>query len=404
MKGSISRIVARNNIFNTADFFIQIIIAAIITPYTLHKLGITLFGVWAIIGVVTSYAYLGDLGMGRALIKFIAEYDGKRDYSGMNRILNTAMTIYFFSASTIGIVLVIFRNFFVVKLFRIPPELYNVAIFVYIFTVVIFFINITFGAIDSFLQGLQRLDITQGVSSVSSIINAVGVFVVLEAGFGLKGLILKNGVVSLITILANFYFARRLFPFIRINPFLFCKEKLRQIFSFSINVELSYFARLLLDPINKILLTNFLSLNYVALYEVAMRIINLVVKFIRSALASIFPVGTKLYASEGKGRMKEFYLRSLRYLTLIAAPLFSLLLLFAVPFIKIWLGEGFRVSSATLQILALPWFISVLSIPAFLLVQSIGFPRLSLYSVIIYGIANLILAYLFVYLFGYGGD
>ena len=60
----------------------------------LDKLGTTLFGIWTLIYVVTSYTQLADFGLGRSIIKFVAEYDAKKDEVGLAEIINTSLMIY----------------------------------------------------------------------------------------------------------------------------------------------------------------------------------------------------------------------------------------------------------------------------------------------------------------------
>ena len=78
MPKSLTKIVFKNSIFSVSSYFVQFIIVFVVTPYMLHKLGTTLFGIWALVSVVTSYTQLADFGIGRSIIKFVAEYDGKK--------------------------------------------------------------------------------------------------------------------------------------------------------------------------------------------------------------------------------------------------------------------------------------------------------------------------------------
>lgn len=403
MTQSINKIIARNSIFNTGAFFVRFLVVFAITPYTINKLGTTLFGVWVLIAVITSYAQLSDFGVGRTVIKYVSELDGTRDFEGMNEVINTAMAIYIILGSIAGIILLLFSSFFVSVVFDIPPELYDVALFVYVGVVLIFVMNLIFSVVTSLLNGLQRMDVTSSVSSVSALCSAVGVFIVLELDYGLRGLVLKNGLVSLLTIVTNVWLAKKVLPSMRINPLRASRARFTAIFSFSANVQVGYIVRLLLDPLNKILLSHYLALNYVVFYEVAMRVINLTVAFLRRLVTPIFPAGSQLYAREGSAGVVALYLKSMRYLVVIAVPVFSMLMLVSHPFIRVWLGQGYNISSLSIQIFGIPWLISTLAVPSYLLIQSVGWPSLAMYAMIIYGAANLILGYTMIAAFGYYG-
>jgi len=71
-KLSYSKIMAKNSSLNSLNYTIRIIIALFLTPYIINKLGMELFGLWALLGIIPSYAILSDLGISRSVVKFVA--------------------------------------------------------------------------------------------------------------------------------------------------------------------------------------------------------------------------------------------------------------------------------------------------------------------------------------------
>jgi O-antigen/teichoic acid export membrane protein len=179
--------------------------------------------------------------------------------------------------------------------------------------------------------------------------------------------------------------------------------RVKEIFKFSVNVELSYLFRMMLDPLNKILIVYFGSVSMVALYEVAWKIITLSVGLMWGLQNSLLPALSAANAKRGHSSVKLIFHYSLKYLGFVVVPLFSIIFIFSRPFIQTWLGDGFEVSIITLQILVFPYMLSVLVNPAIQSVQGIGYSKYNMFMHSIRGVLSLTLGYTFIRLYGYYG-
>ena len=66
----------------------------ILTPYIINHIGVERFGVWTIVGVLTGYLGLFDLGISTSFVKYIAEYYTHRDFEKINHVVNTGFLFY----------------------------------------------------------------------------------------------------------------------------------------------------------------------------------------------------------------------------------------------------------------------------------------------------------------------
>ena len=76
---SLSQKVARNTAYSALGYAVSVLALIFLTPYIIHQLGASLYGIWILVTVVTGYAGLTDLGIGTSLQKFVAEHDAKND-------------------------------------------------------------------------------------------------------------------------------------------------------------------------------------------------------------------------------------------------------------------------------------------------------------------------------------
>ncbi len=83
-----------NTLFNAGGRLWQISISFFLTPYILHHIGIELFGVWALIGVLTGYLGLLDFGVGTSFGRYISEYYSLKKYESINQVLCAGILFY----------------------------------------------------------------------------------------------------------------------------------------------------------------------------------------------------------------------------------------------------------------------------------------------------------------------
>ena len=397
------RKVARNSGFSAVGFMVVAGLVFVVTPYALRKLGSERFAIWALGGVVNAYAQLADFGISRALVKYVAEYEARRDFVKLNAVVNTGLMLYVGLALTGGVALLALRGVFIGPLFDIPPELQAEAWFVFTGLILISVWNLLFGTFESLLNGMQRLDLTQTLSTVMQALSAVGVFIALETGYGLRGLVFKNAFIAGVSGLVYLYLARRTFADLHFNWRLFDAVRARELLRFGSNIQVVNIVVLLLEPLNKTLLSRFLSLSFVTYYEIATRIISQVVGLFQALALAIFPAAAEVDANRGRAAVTQMCGRATRYMAILALPVFSLLILLGESFIRAWVGPDYQVAAVTLQLLAVARFVSVLGMPAYFIVQGIGQPRLSATASIYTGISGLLLSAGMLMAFGYYG-
>ena len=403
MEQTASRVMVRNSLFSVGRLVVTTLVLFWITPFALRLLGPTQFGIWALAGVLTTYMRLGDFGMARALIKFVAELDAQHNFDTINKIVSSALIIFCAWGVLIWAIFLVVREFVVTDLFRIPAAFHDDAMFVFVGVVSIALLDLISGIFSGILDGLQRMEITNTINAVARVSSAIGVFFVLSQGWGLRGLVLKNAVIAIATLLVSCYLAHRVLPSLRIRPWFFHGQTARDIFQFSANFQVVNLIVLVIDPLNKTLISNSVGLHFVTYYEIASRVISQLISLFQALAASIYPAVSALQTRRGPLAVAWLYLRSTRYLTLLVLPVFTAVIITAKPFIRLWLGDGYELSVLTLQILTVAWLVSMMATPAYLIAQGIGRPKLSSASSVVTGVVSLTIGFLAIGTVGYLG-
>jgi O-antigen/teichoic acid export membrane protein len=379
-------------------------IVLVLTPYIIKHVGKQEFGIWALVGVISSYAQLSDFGITESLVKFMAEYQARNDAERINKLINTAFTIYILLSVTCCLLFLLVLPYVVETILNIPQSLQDKAMRVFTIAIVLFSINMIMGVFGSLIIGFQRMGYSNLISLLSTVLTAAGTVFFLYNGYGLDGLIYNNCLVTLFVVLANILAARHLFPQLRINPFVwFSREILASIFGFSWKIQITNVTQLMIFQVDRVLLSHYLGLEAVSYYEVANRIATQARGFVASIFSPMVPAASALHANEENDKVTGLYRRSFKYMTIAAVPLSLLVIALAHPFVRTWMGPNYETSAITLQLLMFAYMLNLLTGPGSFILSGINKPHIGMRSSVLAGITNLILCLLFVRWIGYYG-
>ena len=394
---------AKNSIYNLMGFIVTFPIFILLTPYMLKVLGSAQFGIWAIAAAVTSYAQLSDMGMTTAIVKFVAEYWIKRDVKRINSIVSTT----FFSFVVVGGIVtggvLLLRQFIVVDLLKVPQGLQAEAMFIVTGIIIIFYFKLIFSVYNSILLGIQRMDVTNAISTSSKMLRAIGMYLFLVSGFGLRGLIINGAIFSALTIAANFFWARKLMGGLSVKLLLFSFSELWKVIKYSVNMFIVTLVGLGQDPLNKIILAASTSLSFVSFYEIGGRVKDALRQLFQVALMPLLPASSELKSDKNNRELEKIFLSTSRMLYLFAVPSFLLVIVVAEPLVLLWLGDGYTFAARAIQFLLLGNLFSLLISPQYIILYGIGRPRISTLVSAVNGFSNVVIAFSLVRIFGYYG-
>src|SRR5437764_9256625 len=90
---SSTRVVARNVLCNWAGMAAHMLAGFVVAPLLIRHLGEARYGLWILIGSLTGYFTLLDLGVGAAVGRNVAYRRAKGDAEGALAILSTALAL-----------------------------------------------------------------------------------------------------------------------------------------------------------------------------------------------------------------------------------------------------------------------------------------------------------------------
>src|SRR5882757_6276142 len=105
---------------------INIVTGIFLSPFILHHLGDTAFGVWVLIFSVAGYYGLFDLGIRSSVVRYVSKFTATGESDKLNRLVNTSLWSYTLIGA-VAMLITFVASSYVGSIFRIPPEFLNTA-------------------------------------------------------------------------------------------------------------------------------------------------------------------------------------------------------------------------------------------------------------------------------------
>lgn len=390
MTSEIYKKIGGNSIYTLIRRMIILPIGLAIVPIIIKFIGVEGYGVWIMIQTLLTYSSVMDMGLSPAITKYTAEYDGHNDHDKIIQIFNTLFIVYLFLCIVLFFAVFACKGLIVDTLIRpinIPKETVSFALMI---AMLVFVCNMAFSVYPSFLNGLQRMDVTNKIDSVSSIIKFAASILLLYFGGGIKGLALAGGVSCIITIIMYVYSCRRIAPYLTFNPFLFNFKTLKEIWGFSIYGAMNNVVAMIHLQLDKLIINYFLGVNSLAFYDIAHRLVFFLWGLCGSFVVPIMPAISNIHASGGIEKSREVFQTIFKYTSLIICPLFLFVSIFADTLIIAWLGNGYENAVSVLRVLSLGYMVNILCGPVTSILAGIGSYKVSFYGGVIASITILL--------------
>lgn len=399
----IRRRVAIGTASNVIGQVVVFIVSFLLTPFMLHQLGPTVYGLWVLVGSMVAYGAILDFGIWGTIVKYVAQYHAQGDALHARRFLRSIRAFYLI----ICVLLVgggaAIAPFFA-DLFQLPAEQHGLAR-----TLVIMMSLATGLALPGMLplavlRGLQRYDLVNVIDIVTSLATAAATVVALLLGGGALGVAGANlGGVFILFILGSIA-VRRIAPELDltrrtaddgVHP-LRDRQSLNLAFSHSWPLFAQDIATRLQTRTDEITIGLFLPVRLVGSYNIARRLGETTQTLTRQFMKTLLPLASQLHAEQDEGRLRVVYLVGMRLTVAITAVLGILLIVLAGPVLTLWVGAEYAAYTGIVTILTLAQMIVTVRWAAVAILQAMARHRILAVSSLSAGVANLALSLLLV--------
>lgn len=336
-------------------------------PVYLHFLGYEKYGVWLVLSTVLTFAQLGNLGLGPAVMKLVAEEHGRRDTAGIQRYVTTALALLGLSGTLVLAAIILFRGP-IITLFGLTDENARTALWLlpyigalslYVFVVQVF---------EATLSGLGRMDLANYRGVLARVTNVSVSSLLLFLGYGVGSLLVGRITAEVLTHLVLWLSIRRLFGLRLLRPDGLDIARGKRLLSFGGMVFGGSLLNMLFSPFNKLILSRYVGVAAVPVYEIALTGSMQIRGLITAACSALIPEISRISAQttvQARDRVSDLCRRSLKVVLFLGVPVFAGLAVFAPMLLRLWLGDRFvETLPGVFRIMLMGVFVSVLGIPA----------------------------------------
>jgi O-antigen/teichoic acid export membrane protein len=397
-----SQAVAQSALFNLAGILASALYALLLIPLIVGYVGVEQFGLWSLVLALSGYLGLVDLGMGSSFVKYVAEFAHLGKFDDVNRVVQHGLGFYLIiGAAMLAAGYLLFP--FLFRVLQVSPVHYGLAFTVFMLALVGFGISSVLNVVGSVLSGIQRADALNMVILGMFAAKFFGIWFALHRGYGLVGLMVADLAVGFATVAPMIWVARKHFPYLSFHVLSYDASLMRRLLRFGGQLQVSKLAEVVQSQFDKLLLTRFIGLGAVSLYDFGSRPLVRLRTLPLTAIASIVPAISALDVMENTARIQAALTRATKYVIILALPVFAFLISFAHEFLRLWLGESYDQSAVTLQILSVAYLASVVAAPLALVSQGKGEPKHQMRATLLQVFVNVLLSTLLVMQFGYFG-
>lgn len=385
------------------DFVASVVIAFLISPILISRLGDARYGIWSLIEGVLAFLLLLDMGVGASVVRFVARFQELKDSAELNRLYS--VTLAFFSAGGLAVLLVVaLLAGLTQRPLGVPSEHAAEARVLLLLLGINTAVGLPAGVLGSILMGLGRFGVKNAIQATLRIITAIAFLAVLRVDGGLQGLGFVVLAGTILKAIAERIAVARYIPSLRFHLSDLSLATFREIRGYSFQAFLAMIAGRLSFSLDAIVISSFLLPQYVAYFAVAARLTEYVKGAIRAATGVLTPAISALEARGDLSRIRQIFVDGFRVVLWLVLPLEFGLLVLGKPFLRLWLGEQYADASyPVLAILSAPLFLSLANSVSGRILYGMGRLQWFTKAVCVEAIANVVLSLALVQWFGIQG-
>jgi len=346
-------------ITNSMTGILQSILTAFLAfasvPIFIGKLGIELYGVFALVSIVGNLNTLANFGLNSALLVSVAK-QGKCKESNYDIAVTFILLIVIISI--LSILAIFFSEFIIKVLFAVPEKYESSAKQLIIYLVLANSLLLIGQIFSSIIDSQQKIFLTNISQFTYSLIYWASIISIVLLGGGLNQIGMGMLFASIVWFILVFLFAKKVWGNFQLdglhqNFFMVLKKQL----SYGSKIYFSGMTAFLFEPLSKLLLSHFIGIKATAVFDIGIRVKSQINGLISKGLYPMLPFIASSNITD-VFRNKIFDLS--KKIQLFVMPI-SITLIFTLPIlIKLWLGDN-NLAETTIGIIAITVSMLILS-------------------------------------------
>jgi O-antigen/teichoic acid export membrane protein len=366
----------RNVITSYAGAISIAAVSFLITPVLTHDLGITRYGVWALLGSLIPFLEILELGFASATVAFVSRHLELEDDDLVTSTLNTS----FLCLSVLGIVafagVMVFAYFLPHIIPSIPKSLVGQAQFLLLLLAFDMALSIPMDTFGGAISALQRFDLLNYSLMAVTFSQAIAWVIVLSLHGGLVALGIVTVAISLVGQVSRLVIAHRLLPWFRLSLRRFDRAIFKTFTAATGWYSLAQVAQAVIGLSDVLIVGAAAGVSSAAVYAVAQRLAPLPARVVQPRSALLFTKSGQLAARDDQSGLRETTHQVVRFVQYLSVPAAIVLGFLAGPAIEVWVGPLYREAASVIGLLCVAAVVQVWAGAVSLAISGAGRPTL----------------------------
>jgi O-antigen/teichoic acid export membrane protein len=353
---STKRVLGWNMAWNSAGLAVETAVGFLVMPFLIKRLGESTYGIWMVIGALTSYFGLLDLGTRGSIGRHVALHHASGNRVALNQTVSGGLLVLMLvGASIVTVVFTCEPLFF--RLFAVPVEQQPDASLALRIVAVQFALFLIATAFDAIIWGFQRFDWLNAVEIPSSLMRGGLTITMVATHADLVTLAEITLAVTVASGLTKCFLAFRVDPQLRLGIRYLSPSSLRELLGYGGWSMIGMLAVVTRTQLSTLLIGSLLGLALVTPFAIASRLLGVLNAGLSALTGVITPFATTLHATDQKERQRWIFLMGGHYNAALVVVVVSFLIVLGRSLIYLWIGPKFPEAALLLVILALGEFV-----------------------------------------------
>lgn len=351
--------ILKNATSNYVRQLLQILIFVLLTPFIVAQVGKEDFGLWSLIQATIGLLGLMDMGFSTSVVKYVAEARGSENRQRVGDLTAT----FFWQYTALGLltlVLTLAVTPFLPSLLGVAPEKARTAQIVFLLIGLRAAQGLPLGLFAGILVGFQKQllsNVTRVVGTASYGLLAWWALTVSPTIETLSWVSLGTG---LFANLLSLHFCFSGADGMSLSPWRFRWSLLQEISTFSLWYFLIQVSLLIATRVDTIVINAAMPLTAVAVYTVAIRVVERAQGLCKQLTNTLTPVIAELKGAGEEKNIRAVFLKGSMLAVAAAAPMLVGLAWLAEELAVTWMGPDFRESALPCRLLLAAAMVSIL--------------------------------------------
>jgi O-antigen/teichoic acid export membrane protein len=352
----VNRVLARNAAWNYIGFAINVGTNLLLFPFVVSHVGESAAGIWLLLGSLTGYMGLLELGLVPSLTQHVAAALGAGRREEVDRAVSTVLVVL------TGMMVLSLQALWLIPaltaMLHLPESLQDEARLVFAVSLAGVALRMPLAAFQAVLLGCQRQDRCNQLWIVLGAAKALSTIVLILLGQGVLALVIMEAIAHLAAGLLQVRWVRQELPTLTLSWRLADRTHARILLGFGGTVLAMNLCALIIEQTDRLVIGVFLPVQYVTHYAAAWKLYMVAFSLSTILLQAFAPVAAHLHGRGDQTRLRDLFLRMTKYSVALALPLGAALGLSAGVLLRAWMGPSFSDARILVQVLLIAFAVT----------------------------------------------